>query len=124
MRLLLDTHIFLWSCVKPDRVARPAREAIADPANEVYVSTANAWEIAIKCALGRMDFPIERFEELRAALGFGVLDITVSHALAIGSLPHHHGDPFDRILIAQAREEGMALVTEDRLLGRYDVPIF
>jgi PIN domain nuclease of toxin-antitoxin system len=124
VRLLLDTHAFVWACAEPGKLSHAQREAIAAAENEVFVSAASAWEIAIKRMLGRIEFPIERFEEMAAALGFDNLPMTVPHAIAAGCLPRHHDDPFDRILIAQARLEGHALVTVDGEFKKYDVPIF
>lgn len=88
------------------------------------VSAATAWEIAIKHALGRLDFPIERFVEFAQSMGFELLPITARHALAAGALPRHHEDPFDRMLIAQARTEGATLMTSDRKFPLYEVALF
>jgi PIN domain nuclease of toxin-antitoxin system len=124
VRLLLDTHAFIWACVDPEKLSRAERQAIADPDNDVLVSAASAWEIAIKRALGRLDFPIERFEEFVSSVGFEPLSVTVRHAVAAGALPRHHDDPFDRMLIAQARLEGATMVTADGKFPLYDVPLF
>lgn len=124
MRLLIDTHIFLWACDEPGRINEFARRAIATSANIVLVSAASAWEIAIKAASGKLDFPVERWEEMAANLGFITLPISAAHALEAGSLPRHHTDPFDRMLIAQARLGAFALVTSDRKIAQYDVRIF
>jgi PIN domain nuclease of toxin-antitoxin system len=124
MRLLLDTHIFIWSCADPDKLSRAEQQAIADPDNDVFVSAATAWEIAIKRALGRLDFVIGRFEEFAASMGFELLPVTVGHAIAAGALPRHHEDPFDRMLIAQARTEGATMMTIDRKFRLYDVALF
>ena len=124
MRLLLDTHTFIWACAEPDKLSRAAQQAIADPDNDVLVSAVTAWEIAIKRALGRLDFPIERFVEFSASMGFEPLPMTVHHAIAAGALPRHHEDPFDRMLIAQARTEGATLMTEDGKFPLYDVALF
>jgi len=99
------------------------RAAIADPAHDVFVSAASAWEIAIKTALGRLAFPLDRIESVLAQMGIAPLPISLAHAVAAGSLPRHHDDPFDRMLVAQARLEGLVLITEDTALARYDVPI-
>jgi len=124
LRLLIDTHIFLWACDEPGRINEFARRAIATSANIVLVSAASAWEIAIKAASGKLDFPVERWEEMAANLGFITLPISAAHALEAGSLPRHHTDPFDRMLIAQARLGAFALVTSDRKIAQYDVRIF
>lgn len=94
------------------------------PGNSVFVSVASAWEIAIKHATGRLDFPLERFNAILEASGMVHLPILAAHAIAAGSLPRHHGDPFDRILIGQARVEGLVLVSEDAKVATYDVSLF
>jgi PIN domain nuclease of toxin-antitoxin system len=124
MRLLLDTHAFIWACAEPDKLSRAEQRAIADPDNDVFVSAVTAWEIAIKRALGRLDFPIERFEEFATSMGFEPLPMTARHAIAAGALPRHHEDPFDRMLIAQARTEGATMMTADRKFPLYDVALF
>jgi PIN domain nuclease of toxin-antitoxin system len=96
---------------------------VASPANQVLVSVASAWEIAIKHALGRLAFPVDRFEEVLQRMGFDTLPIGLGHAIAAGALPRHHDDPFDRLLIAQARAEGLTLVSVDRIIALYDVPV-
>ena len=116
MRLLLDTHVFLWSAADPDQLSRAAREAIEDTTNDVLVSAASAWEITVKVALGKLAVPGDPaswFPARVGSLGFHALDITAAHALAVGGLPSLHRDPFDRIMIAQAQIEGLAFVTRD-----------
>ena len=100
------------------------RVAVAAPDNKVFVSAVTAWEIAIKHALGRLKFPLDRFDDVMLRMGFDVLPILATHAIAAGGLPRHHDDPFDRMLIAQARIEGLTLVSSDQAVARYDVPIF
>jgi PIN domain nuclease of toxin-antitoxin system len=124
MRLLIDTHVFIWACVEPERLSQAEREAIADPRNEVFASAASAWEISIKQALGRLAFPAERFEEFASGLGFQSLAMTAGHGIMAGGLPRHHDDPFDRMLVAQARAEGLTLVTNDRKIPLYEVRVF
>lgn len=87
------------------------------------VSAVTAWEIAIKRAIGRLQFPIDRFEDMMRELGFDMLPILPAHAIATGGLPALHGDPFDRMLIAQARAEGLTLVSDDAAIARYDVAL-
>lgn len=121
MRLLLDTHIAFWALADDRRLSVHARAAIADPANEVYVSAASIWEIAIKYALGRGAIPFSATAALgyfRQA-GYLLLDVKPEHAVAVESLPPHHGDPFDRLLIAQALAEPLRLLTHDHALGAY-----
>ncbi len=124
-RLLLDTHAFLWWISDDPRLSRPAREAIADGRNAVFLSAASAWEMAIKSGLGRLRLPedLEAFlaEQLRAN-GFKPLPVTLSHALAVRQLPDHHKDPFDRMLVAQAIREDLTLVSGDAEIARYPVP--
>lgn len=120
MTLLLDTHVFLWWLDDPNLLADSARKALADGKNLVYVSAAVAWEIAIKRSLGKLDAP-EDLEAAMAANRFLPLPVTVSHALAVSTLPDHHRDPFDRLLIAQARYERFQLVSRNPLIKQYDV---
>jgi PIN domain nuclease of toxin-antitoxin system len=120
-RLLLDTHVFLWWRGEPSRLAPEVRSSIA-AADIVFVSVASAWEAAIKVALDRLALP-DTLEAGVHASGFEKLLITFSHAEHAAGLPLHHQDPFDRMLVAQARAEGLTLVTHDRLLEPYDIEI-
>ena len=123
MNLLLDTHVFLWAVDNNPNLSPVAREAIVDGHNIVYVSAATAWEISIKRAIGKLKVPESDYlEELRLHR-FMLLSITTEHALAVENLPSHHKDPFDRMLIAQAQEENLALVTRDPRIKAYDVRI-
>lgn len=108
---------------QPARLDQRLQDAVASPANQVWVSVASAWEIAIKHALGRLTFPVDRFEEVLQRMGFDTLPIHIAHTIAAGRLPRHHDDPFDRMLIAQALTESLTLVSTDRAIGRYDVPV-
>lgn len=119
--LLLDTHVFLWWRMDDPRLGRRVRQLIID-ADLVYVSAASAWEAAIKSALGRLTLP----ESMRAGVvdsRFEPLPIGFAHAEEAGRLPAHHRDPFDRMLVAQARVEGLTLVSHDRQLEPYEVDI-
>lgn len=122
MRLLLDTHSLLWWLAQPELLSTEAREAISDPSNEVCVSAASAWEIAIKKVLGKLDAP-DDLEFQIPENRFTPLPIDVKHGLAIGALPPTHRDPFDRMLVVQARLEGLLLVTRDEIIPSYDVPV-
>ena len=125
MKLLLDTHLLLWAAGEPGQLPAPALALIGDPANELIFSAASLWEIAIKRRLGRNDFRVDP-RLLRRGLrdnGYLELPVTSEHALAIDSLPPIHKDPFDRILVAQATVEGMALLTVDPVVARYRGPV-
>ena len=121
MRLLVDTHLLLWAVASSDRLSSGARALIEDPANEVYYSAASIWEIAIKSALRRKDFPVN-VPALLAALpkmGFIELPVTGAHAARVVQLADIHRDPFDRLLVAQSIVEPLTLLTNDALLARY-----
>lgn len=116
MRLLLDTHALLWWQTDDPRLSARARAAIADEANEVFVSAASAWEIATKSRIGKLDgIPqaVARFDELVRADGFRHLPVDHRHAFRAGGYPQEHRDPFDRMLAAQSELESLALVTLD-----------
>lgn len=121
MRLLLDTHTFLWWLGEDETLTIPAREAIATPETLVHVSAATIWEIAIKANLGRLDISGSDMAAEIIASGFIELPMTVRHAQIAGWLPRHHDDPFDRMLIAQAQAEALTLVSRDSALQAYDV---
>lgn len=120
MKLLLDTHVLIW-WDEGRRLAPAARRAIRD-ADDVYVSAASAWEVAIKIGLGRLA-PSRTVEQAVTESGFLELPVTFRHAARVASLPPHHRDPFDRLLVAQAAEEGLALVTRDPVFGAYGVTV-
>ncbi len=122
MKILLDTHILLWWLADDQRLPSQAGTTIADPDNEVVVSAASAWEISLKQAAGRLEAPGDLLDAV-AANDFGALAITAAHAVAAGRLPPHHGDPFDRMLIAQAQIEGLTLVSVDERFSDYDVEV-
>jgi PIN domain nuclease of toxin-antitoxin system len=108
----LDTHVLLWTLSALERLSKVARSAIEDSANIVFVSAAMAWEIEIKAALGKLRAPSDLLNQLAAA-NFQGLPITIAHALAIKQLPNLHRDPFDRIMLAQAKAAGLTFVTAD-----------
>lgn len=121
MKLLLDTHILLWSAGQPDKLSDEARMLLLDTTNVLYFSAASIWEIVIKRGLGRDDFKVDPLRLLKQLVINGYEEVAVSsdHALAVEVLPPLHKDPFDRILIAQARAEGMLLLTADCQVSLY-----
>ena len=124
MRALLDTHVFLWWVGDDARLSATARQIIGDAANEILLSAASGWEIAIKSRLGRLRVPdnLEQFmSEQMLQNHFTALPIHLSHALGVHRLPPLHRDPFDRILAVQSRLEAMPILTADPLIARYDV---
>ena len=120
MNVLLDTHVLIW-WDEGRRIAAAARRAI-EYADAVYVSTASAWEVAIKTALGRLR-PTRTVEEAASDSGFVELPVTFRHAERVTGLPPHHRDPFDRMLVAQAAVEELTLVTRDPVFARYGVAL-
>ena len=125
MRLLLDTHLLLWTVASSRKLSKVARALLEDPENEVFYSAASLWEIAIKSGLRRADFRVD-VETLHTALpeaGLIELPIRALHAVALSRLPDIHRDPFDRILVAQAVTEPLVLMTNDPILTRYPVPV-
>ena len=125
MKGLLDTHTFIWWDSDPDRLSDRARAFILDPSNEALLSVVSVWEIVIKRALGNLHLhrPIDGIVIDQTANGIAILPVVLEHVLAVAGLPAIHGDPFDRLLIAQAKVEGAAMVSGDPLIARYDVPI-
>ena len=121
MRLLLDTHIALWALTGERHLGIKAQALIEDANNEVFVSSASLWEISIKHSLGRGDMPMSGADAARffAEAGYRALPVTWQHAATVETLPLHHNDPFDRILIAQALSEPMRLVSRDQKLTSY-----
>lgn len=122
MKLLLDTHAALWWLAGDDRFGDEAARGLTDETNQVLLSAAVVWEVAIKRALGKLEAPNELVPTLLGA-GAQPLPITLDHAAAVESLPWHHPDPFDRLLVAQALTEGAALVSHDADLKPYGVAI-
>jgi PIN domain nuclease of toxin-antitoxin system len=122
MNLLLDTHILLWWLDGSPSLSKTASEAISDASNLVFVSAAVVWEIRIKQTLGKLKIPAD-FRQVLERQPFEKLPITAEHAHAVGDLPSHHRDPFDRMLIAQAKVEGLTIVTHDRIFRQYRIPI-
>jgi len=121
MKLLLDTHIALWALVDDARLGAQARRLILDPANTVAVSAVSVWEIAIKHALGKGNMPLSGSQALAwfRTAEFEVLDISANVAAAVENLPALHADPFDRLLVAQAAQLGLRLMTHDAMVAKY-----
>lgn len=118
--LLADTHVLLWHMFDDPRLSGTPAEAL-EGGVDVFVSTATLWEVAIKSARGKLNVPDDLPDRIRTS-GFGLLDITAEHVWAVRELDPHHGDPFDRLLVAQAREEGLTLLSADSVFAAYDVP--
>ena len=126
MRLLLDTQAWLWLHVSPERLNDDAMELAADQRIELFLSAASSWEISIKYALGKLFLPEPPAEYVPSRMrDSGVVGMPVSHrhALHVATLPPHHRDPFDRVLVAQAQLEGLTILTADRTIEKYDVPV-
>ncbi len=124
MRLLLDSHAVLWAVDAPAKLSRQAVAALEDPANELLLSAASIWEIAIKVGLKRLSLSLpyrQWMEKAIADLGLKLLPITVEYSDAHAGLPRHHGDPFDRLLAAQAQVENVPVVSADAIFDRYGV---
>ena len=119
MRLLLDTHVLLWWLSDDRKLATSGRQIIANPNNDVFVSSASVWEISIKMALGRLEIELDDLENAIARNGFRSLPIGFRHAITAGRLPAVHRDPFDRMLVAQASVEELRIVSHDRVFERY-----
>jgi PIN domain nuclease of toxin-antitoxin system len=120
VRYLLDTHALLWALGDPSALSPAARDAIASPANIVFVSSAALWECAIKASIGKLDLPDDFFDAIPAT-GYETMPIRISHLNVYRSLPMHHRDPFDRILVAQAQAEALTLISRDPEVAKYDV---
>jgi PIN domain nuclease of toxin-antitoxin system len=126
MRILLDTPVWLWMLASPDRLAPSARALLVSAENELLLSAASAWEIAIKHGLGKLTLaaaPAIVVPELMARSGVTALPVLHAHALGVATLPPHHRDPFDRLLIVQAQLERVPVLTADAQFARYDVEV-
>jgi len=125
MRLLLGTHVFLWFILDDPRIGTNARSLLVSSEHERFVSIAYAWEVAIKHGLGKLQLAdgLPGFLRDIEQANFAVLDIAPGHLIELSTLPLHHGDPFDGMLTAQAKHEGMHLLTADQHFAAYDVPV-
>jgi len=122
VKLLLDTHAALWWLADDEHLGGDAARQLTDESNRVLLSSAVVWEVAIKRSLGKLQAPADMAATLLSG-GVHPLAITIEHAAAVEALPCHHGDPFDRILVAQAIAEGAAIVSQDERLAAYDVTL-
>lgn len=127
MKYLLDTVVFLWVIFdERSRISATAISILEDPKNELFFSAASAWEIAIKYSLGKLELkknPAEWLPDLISKMGLHPLPISQRHALEVGRLPYHHRDPFDRLLVAQAKTEGLPMITPDSLFKDYEMEV-
>ena len=121
MRYLLDTHTLLWARAAPDRLSRDALTILESPESALHVSIASLWECAIKSSIGKLEVPEDFYRIVTD--DYEILSIEISHLKAFGRLPMHHRDPFDRMLVVQARLGELTLLTRDPDIARYDVPI-
>lgn len=127
MKLLLDTQCWLWWFAQPEKLNKATIELIADETNELWLSVASVWEMSIKVSIGKLPLPepIDCYLPIRMVqLGAKSLKINAAHAIQVGTLPLHHRDPFDRMLIAQAQVEKMTIVSADSTFKQYEVPLF
>ncbi|HTG35633.1 MAG TPA: type II toxin-antitoxin system VapC family toxin [Thermoanaerobaculia bacterium] len=123
MKVLLDSHAFLWWLAEDPKLSAGARQAVADPSSIIHVSAATVWELSIKASLGKLDLDgADLLEEIEEN-DFIELPMTARHSLAAATLPRHHDDPFDRMLIAQAKLEGLTIITRDPAFRTYGVPL-
>jgi len=121
LKLLLDTHVLLWAAGQAEKLSEQTRDLLKHPENLLFFSAASIWEIIIKLGLGREDFKVDpyRLRKMLILHGYSEIPVTAEHALKVDSLPLLHKDPFDRILLAQARVEGMVLLTCDKQVSQY-----
>lgn len=123
MNCLLDTHTFLWWVDDSRQLSDISREIIHNGSNRIFLSLASQWEIAIKASIDRLEFPINELEDTVEQNGFEPLAMTTRHIIESTGLPMHHRDPFDRMLIAQARLESLTLISKDAVFPDYDVAL-
>jgi PIN domain nuclease of toxin-antitoxin system len=121
LNLLLDTHLLLWAASEPQRLSAKTRALLLDPSNQLVFSSASLWEITIKNGLERSDFNVDprRLWRMLLVNGYRELSVTSEHTVAVNDLSPLHKDPFDRILVAQARTEGLTLLTADKVVAKY-----
>ncbi|MEK7559016.1 MAG: type II toxin-antitoxin system VapC family toxin [Patescibacteria group bacterium] len=119
---LVDTHIFIWWLSEDKKLNKSTQKILKDPNSHIYVSIATLWEISIKNTAGKLPLKTT-ITEMVSFSGFELLSINLSHVLNLGKLPIYHNDPFDRMLIAQAKAEGLTLLTDDRKIKKYDIKV-
>jgi PIN domain nuclease of toxin-antitoxin system len=122
LRLLLDTNAYIWAIARPSELSTAARQATEDPENQRFVSVVALWEMTVKLSVGKLSLPANYMDGVDH-IGATLLPITVPHLRQVQSLPLHHRDPFDRMMIAQAMVDGLTIVTRDRALRAYGVPL-
>lgn len=122
MKLLLDSNAYIWAITRPAELSTPARQAIEDPENQRFVSVVSLWEMTVKLSVGKLSLPTNYMDGVDH-IGAALLPITVPHLRQVQLLPLHHRDPFDRMLIAQAQEESLTIVTRDRHFRAYGVSL-
>jgi PIN domain nuclease of toxin-antitoxin system len=125
MRALLDTHVFLWFIFSDSRIQQSWIDVVENPLSEVYLSIGSLWEIAIKSSIGKLTLEpsIDQIvQDHVLARGLKVLPVTIPHIMAVQGLPHHHRDPFDRLIIAQSIIEKLPIITSDSQFDKYDIP--
>jgi PIN domain nuclease of toxin-antitoxin system len=122
LRLLLDTNVFIWAIMRPSELSTLARDAIERPESQRFVSVVSLWEMTVKVSVGKLSLPANYMDGVDH-IGATLLPITVPHLRQVQSLPLHHRDPFDRMMIAQALEENLTIVTRDRAFRAYGLPL-
>jgi PIN domain nuclease of toxin-antitoxin system len=122
LRLLLDSNAYVWAITRPSELSTPARQAIEDPENQRFVSVVSLWEMTVKLLVGKLSLPTNYMDGVDH-IGATLLPVTVPHLRQVQSLPLHHRDPFDRMIVAQAREDNLTIVTRDRIFKVYGVPL-
>jgi len=126
VKILVDTHCWLWLTASPERLSESARAQVDDPSTELFLSAASAWEMAIECGLGMLklpDRPAAYLMKYLAETRTAPRPITIEHAARVADLPEHHRDPFDRLLVAQAQIDALSILTADPQISRYDVTV-
>jgi PIN domain nuclease of toxin-antitoxin system len=123
VRLLLDTNVIVWMLYAPETITAGTRNAIRQRSNPAAYSAASIWELAIKRATGKLPYEADRIAAELGRLGLNEIPVTSRHGIAAANLPRHHKDPFDRVIIAQALEEGLLLVSRDGTFAQYGVPL-